>query len=285
MTQEHTFTEIRYDHPEPGIARITLAQPDSRNAQSLAMLYEINRALDLAMLDDDVVVVVVAADGPHFSSGHHLGDRSDPRDHGFPVCGCGGFDLPGAEGYLAREQEIYLGLAWRWRNLPKPTIVAVQGKAMAGGLMLAWSFDILIASDDAEFSDPVVAFGVNGFELFVHAWELGHRKAKEMLFTGDSITAAEGKELGMVNKVVPREELESTTLAMARKIARRPSMGLKLAKMSVNQSLDAQGMWTAVQAAFSLHHLGHAHNMLVHGEIVDLAGLEIIRRQARGDED
>jgi enoyl-CoA hydratase len=82
-----------------------------------------------------VKVVIMAADGPHFSSGHHLGDRSQVGDHGRPVMGVGGYDLPGAEGWMAQEQEIYLGFCWRWRNLPKPTIVQVQGKAIAGGLM------------------------------------------------------------------------------------------------------------------------------------------------------
>ncbi|MEP6995691.1 MAG: enoyl-CoA hydratase-related protein, partial [Acidobacteriota bacterium] len=130
-------------------------------------------------------------------------------DHGPPVMGVGGYSQPGAEGWMAQEQEIYLGFCWRWRNLPKPTIAQVQGKAIAGGLMLVWPFDLIIASEDAEFSDPVVAFGVNGHEFFVHAYEVGHRKAKEMLFTGDSITAAEAKTLGMVNQVVKREDLES----------------------------------------------------------------------------
>ena len=147
--------------------------------------------------------------------------------------------------------------------------------------MLIWPFDILIASEDAEFSDPVVAFGSNGHEFFVHAWEVGHRKAKEMLFTGEAITAREGKELGMVNHVVPREKLESFTLAMAEKIAERPTLGLKLAKMSVNQSLDAQGMYSAIQSAFGLHHLAHAHNSVVHGDIIDPEGIGVIRKQAK----
>ena len=276
------FTEIRYERPSERVARIVLARADRRNAQDMRMLYQINAALDLATRDDAVRVIILAADGPHFSSGHDLTESgSRVGDFGPPVNGGGGFDLPGPEGYFSREEEIYLGFCWRWRNLPKPTIAQVQGKAIAGGLMLIWPFDILIASEDAEFSDPVVAFGANGHEFFVHAWEVGHRKAKEMLFTGDSITAREGKELGMVNHVVPRDQLESFTLAMAEKIAQRPSMGLKFAKMSVNQSLDAQGMWTAIQSAFNLHHLAHAHNRVVHGQIVDPSGAEVVREQAR----
>jgi enoyl-CoA hydratase len=275
------FKQIRYDRPGVGVARITLARADIANAQDRAMLYEINTALDFAMHDDEVNVVIMAADGRHYSSGHHLTDQSPIGEHGAPVVGVGGYTLPGAEGYMAQEMEIYLGFCWRWRNLPKPTIAQVQGKVIAGGLMLVWPFDLIVASQDAQFSDPVVAFGVNGHEFFVHAYELGHRKAKELLFTGDSIGAAEAKTLGMVNQVVPRDALESFTLAMAEKIAKRPSMGLKLAKMSVNQSLDAQGMWTAVQAAFGLHHLGHTNSLVKHGIRVEPDGVRMIRDGAR----
>jgi len=275
------FKQIRYERPADRVARITLARADIRNAQDRAMLYEINTALDIAMHDDDVRVVILAADGPHFSSGHHLTDASKIGEHGAPVMGVGGYELPGAEGYMAQEQEIYLGFCWRWRNLPKPTIAQVQGKVIAGGLMLVWPCDLIVASEDAQFSDPVVAFGVNGHEFFVHAYEVGHRKAKEMLFTGDAIGGEEAKTLGMVNHVVPLADLETFTLELAEKIGKRPSIGLKLAKMSVNQSLDAQGMWTAVQAAFGLHHLGHTHALAVHGIRVEPSGARVIREGAR----
>jgi enoyl-CoA hydratase len=273
------FEQIRYEKPSVRVARITLARPDTRNAQDLKMIYEIDQALDHAMQDDSTRVVIVAADGEHFSSGHHLGDYSIMEGYGAPINVAG--PKPGPEGYMAREQRVYFDMSKRWRDLPKPTIAQVQGKALAGGLMLAWSFDLIIASDDAEFSDPVVAFGVNGFEYFVHTWEVGHRKAKEMLFTGDVITATEGKALGMVNQVVPRAQLASYTLQMAEKIGQRPSFGLKLAKMSVNQSLDAQGMASALQAAFAMHHLGHAHNVIVNQQIVDITGVDVIRKQAQ----
>ena len=159
--------------------------------------------------------------------------------------------------------------------------MSVQGKVIAGGLMLVWPFDLVVASEDARFSDPVVAFGVNGHEFFTHAWELGARKAKEMLFTGAYFTAEECHRLGMVNHVVPREELEARTLELAERIASRPAMGLKLAKLAVNQSLDAQGQWTAIQSAFGLHHLGHAQQRAEHGIPVDPEGAKIIRADAK----
>ena len=273
---------IRYEQPEKHIARIVLAREKARNAQGKQMTYELNAAFDRAAHDDEIKVIILAADGPHFSSGHDLRDRASLDDFD-PVGNWGGHGLPGAEGMMAAEHEVYLGMCWRWRNLPKPTIAQVQGKTIAGGLMLIWVCDLIVASDDATFSDPVVAFGVNGVEYFAHPWETGMRVAKEMLFTGDSIDARKAEMLGMVNHVVPRAELESTTLDLARRIAERPSMGLKLAKQSVNQAQDAQGLWTALQAAMSLQQLGHSHNQQVHGMPIDPAGIDVIRRQAKGN--
>jgi enoyl-CoA hydratase len=270
------YERIRYDVPAPGVGRVTLARPEKANAQDRKMLYELDDAFGAAMQDDDVKIVVLAADGLNFSSGHDLKDNAPVSDFG-PVTGAGGFTEPGPHGHFATEQEIYVGLCWRWRNLPKPTIAQVQGKVIAGGLMLVWPMDLVVASEDATFSDPTVAFGVNGHEYFTHAWEVGARKAKEMLFRGHALTAEECHRLGMVNHVVPRDDLERFTLQLAEEIAARPAMGLKLAKLAVNQSLDAQGQWTAIQSAIGLHHLGHAHARVLHGIPVDPSGAEVIR--------
>ena len=273
---------VQYTNPSPAVARIVLDRADTRNAQDKNMLYELNDAFDRAAQDDDVKVVILAATGSHFSSGHDLRDQSKMSDF-TPVTNWGGFSLPGSEGYMAQEQEIYLGLCWRWRNLPKPTIAEVQGKVIAGGLMLVWVCDLVIAADNAQFSDPVVAFGVNGVEYFAHPWEVGVRKAKEMLFTGEAISAEEARSLGMVNRVVQLDALQTETFELADKISKRPSMGLKLAKQSVNQMQDAQGIWTALQGAMSLQQLGHSNNQQVHGMLVDPAGAKIIRDQAKSE--
>jgi enoyl-CoA hydratase len=277
MAQEFQF--IRFEGVEDGVARIVLARPEKRNAQNKSMLYELNDALDMASHDDDCKVIVLAADGPDFSSGHDMRDR-EPLAHK-PVGTWGGFGQPGVEGHWGFEEELYLGLCWRWRNIPKPTMVEVQGRVIAGGLMLVWPFDIIVASDDARFSDPVVAFGVNGVEYFGHPWEVGVRKAKEMLFTGEALTAEECKTLGMVNHVVSREELTEFTMKMAKHIATQPMVGLKLAKQSVNQMQDAQGLWPSLQAAMSLQHIGHAHERLIHKSAVEPEGGEKIKKQAQ----
>ena len=275
------FTSIEYHlNEDTGVARITLNKPDTRNAQDKRMLYELNDAFDLAGRDDDVKCVILAANGPHFSSGHDMRDR-EPMSEFRQVTNWGGFGKPGQEGHQAMEEEMYLGLCWRWRNFPKPTLCEVQGKVIAAGLMLVWVCDIIIASDDASFSDPVVAFGVNGVEYFGHPWEFGVRKAKELLFTGGVMSAADAHMCGMVNHVVAREDLTAFTTSMAVRIAQRPSMGLRLAKQSVNQAQDVQGIWSALQSAMSLQQLGHANARVVHGIPVDPEGAKVIREGAK----
>jgi enoyl-CoA hydratase len=276
---DETWEHIRYEQPADRVARIVLARPQLANAQDYQMLSELNEAFDRATRDDSVRVIILAADGNHFSSGHDL--RAGIDMTGIDPLGtwcCFGAD--GAEGYMATEAEMYVGLCWRWRNIPKPTIAQVQGKVIAGGLMLVWPMDLVVCSEDATFADPVVAFGVNGHEYFTHAFEAGARLAKEMLFTGRPITAQEAYQRGMVNRVVARAELEQETLALAEHIARRPSFGLTLAKQSVNNSLDAMGVYTAIQAAFGLHHVGHNHNLRLYDSLVDPAGLQVVRGES-----
>jgi enoyl-CoA hydratase len=265
------LSTIRYEVVDPGdhgVAVVTLDRPESRNAQNKRMTYEMNTAFDDASRRNDVKVIVLQAEGPHFSSGHDLRDRESHREFDL-VSTHGGYGREGQEGHMAWEEEVYFQMCWRWRNLPKPLLAAAQGKTIAGGLMLLWVADVIIAAEDALFSDPVVGMGVNGVEYFAHPWELGARKAKELLFTGDWVTAADAQRLGMVNHVVPADELRSFTMAMAARIATKPSFALKLAKESVNQTLDAQGQFTALRAAFSLQHLGHAHNRVRFGIPVD----------------
>ncbi len=200
------FETILYETPAEHVARIVLNRPETRNSQDTRMLYELNDAFDTAAQDDNVKVIILAANGPHFSSGHDLREQNPYQKMSeFRTVGtwCG-FTCEGAEAQMAREKEIYIGFSERWRNVPKPTIAAVQGKVVAGGLMLIWPCDIIIASDDAQFCDPVVSFGIGGVEFFQHPWELGVRKAKELLFTSDWISAQEAQQLGMVNQIVPR---------------------------------------------------------------------------------
>lgn len=270
-----TFETVLYDCPEPGIARVTMNRPEVRNAQNLQMTYDLNAAMDRAMQDDAVRVVILAGADPHFSAGHDL--RAAPGKRlgvDFPVLSTwGGFEQPGAEGGFAREQEIYLQVTRRWRNLSKPTIAQVQGRCIAGGLMLAWACDLIYASEDALFCDPAVSMGNCGVEWFVHPWELGVRKAKELLFSSDSWTAREAEGFGMVNRVFPRETLAESVMAIARRIAAKPSFALKMSKEAVNRSVDAMGQQVAIDQTFGLHQLCHAHNLLRFGTRIDPSGI------------
>lgn len=269
------FETLLCERPSPAVLRIVMNRPEARNAQNLQMTYDLNAAFDEAVADDEVRVVILAGADPHFSAGHDLRDKGDKvlgRD--FPVVSAwGGFDAPGAEGRWAREQEIYLQNTRRWRNLSKPTIAAVQGRCIAGGLMLAWACDLIVASEDAQFCDPVVTMGVCGVEWFVHPWELGPRKAKELLWTADAWSAQEAHRLGMVNHVVPRADLSAFALALAEKIAAKPAFAVQTTKEAVNRTLDIMGQSSAVDQAFGLHHLCHAHNMMRFGSVVDPSGL------------
>ena len=243
------------------------------------MLYALDSAFAEACAERSVKVIILAADGPDFSSGHDLRESSSMAD--FSPRGIhSDFQAPGSEGWFNTELEIYRELCLRWRELPKPTIAQVQGRVIAGGLMLVWPCDLVVASDDATFVDSVVAFGVGGHEYFTHAWELGARRAKEMLFTGEPVSAAEALSVGMVNRMVPRERLEEETLGLAIRIAAQPAFALQLAKRAINHSLDAQGLRLALDGAFGLHHLAHAHNMQLHGALINPTGVERMREEA-----
>lgn len=263
---------VLYDDLGSGIARLTLNRAQARNAQNLDLLHTLDDQFTRAMRDAEVKVIILAANGPDFSAGHDLrrlldgedADRFGPRGHS------GNFDAPHHEGYMAREEETYFELCRRWRNLTKPTIAQVQGRCIAGGLMLAWVCDLIIASDDATFLDPTSAWGSNGLEWHAYTWDFGARKAKEFLFTGDTWSAQEAWRLGMVNHVVAAAELAQFTEALAGRIANKPSFGLKACKQSVNAALDAQGQQVALEAAFQIHHLTHYHNLVKNdGQMVD----------------
>lgn len=284
MTASTEFQYIVYETPEAGIARIVLNRPETANAQDTRFLYELNAAFDRAAHDDDIRVIILAANGKHFSSGHDLAEKNSyeaMHDHATVGTMCG-FTCAGAERQMAREEEIYLGFSERWRNIPKPTIAAVQGKCIAGGLMLVWPCDLIIASDDASFTDPTVSFGVGGVEFFHHLWEVGARKAKEMLFTSDALSAADAHRLGMVNQVVPREELAEAALVMARKVAAKSRFALKLTKKAINGAQDAQGRELAMQNAFHLHQLAHTHWLKLYDFLMDPTGLPEATRRALG---
>ena len=239
------FTEIDYEVVGP-VARLWHARPQARNAESQTLLDELDEALRLAVADEAVRVIVIGGRGDHFSAGHDLKEAQAKR---------AGFNV---EQRWAYESRRYYEYALRIWDCPKPTIAQVQGACIAGGFMVANMCDLVVASEDAFFADPVAhTLAAAAVEVLVHPWVMGLRKAKEMLYTGDRITAAEAHALGMVNRLVPRERLEEETLALAQRIAQAPPFGLSLVKRSLNRTLDMQGFRTALAAHFDTHQLSH----------------------------
>lgn len=252
------------------VATITLNRPEQANAQNFALLDELDAAWTRAADDDDVKVIVVRGNGKHFSSGHDLAASEAKPGEERPKNAAG--LTTSVQRIYTIEAQRYLGYSMKWRNVPKPSIAAVQGVCIAGGLLLAWPCDLIIASEDATFSDPVITMGIGGVEYHGHTWELGARLAKEILFTARAVTAEEAKQVGMVNRVVPRAELESATRELALSIAQHHPYALRMAKRAVNHTLDVQGFTTAVNAVFDMHQLGHGNALTESGwpVLVDL---------------
>jgi enoyl-CoA hydratase len=264
-----TDTPVRYEVVGP-VAWIIMDRPQFNNAQNSQMTYALDAAFRRAVADDAVQVIVLAGEGKHFSAGHDIGTPG--RDHLVPfepVHLVGDHTTrPGAELLYTREHEVYLAMCRRWRDIAKPTIAMVQGACIAGGLMLAWVCDLIVASDDAFFQDPVNRMGIPGVEYFAHGFELPPRIAKGFLLLGERMSATRAWQYGMVNEIVPRAELKGRVTAMAQEIATRPRLGNWLVKQALNHVEDLRGKRTAMDAVYHMHHFAHAQNDLVSGSAI-----------------
>ncbi len=239
------YTQIEY-LVQGAIARINHNRPETRNAESQTLLDEMDAALAEAVKDDNVRVIVIGGNGPHFSAGHDLKEAQAKR---------AGFT---AEQRYAYEELRYLDYCLRIWDCPKPTIAKVQGAAVAGGFMVANMCDLIVASDDAFFADPVCrTLAAAAVEVLIHPWVMGLRTAKDFLFTGRRMGMEEALRLGMVNRVVPLAELEAATMKLADEIASAPPFALKLTKRSLNRAFDMQGFRNSLLAHFDTHQLAH----------------------------
>jgi enoyl-CoA hydratase len=266
MTDYQFLTYETFD--EGTIARILLDRPEARNAQNRGMLVELDEAFLAAEADDRVRVVILGGTGPLFSAGHDLGSKQAVQEYAnHPTWKINGATRAGTEKRMLQEWHYYFENTRRWRNLRKITVAQVHGPVYAAGLMLAWACDLIVGSDDTVFADVVgTRLGMCGLEYFAHPWELGPRKTKELMLTGDSIDVDEAYRLGMVSKVFPRGRLEEDTLAFARRIAQLPTVTALLIKESVNETLDNQGFYNSLNACFNIHQLNHAHWAEVHAD-------------------
>ncbi|TKT75768.1 enoyl-CoA hydratase [Aquamicrobium sp. LC103] len=268
-----TETPVLYE-TEGAIAWVTMNRPTFNNAQNSQMTYALDDAFQRAVNDDEIKVIILRGAGKHFSAGHDIGTPGRDVNKSFErrLMWADHTNKPGAEMLYTREHEVYLGMCRRWRDIPKPTIALVQGACVAGGLMLAWVCDFIIASEDAFFQDPVVRMGIPGVEYFAHGFELPTRAAKEFLLLGERMPAQRAHHFGMVNQLVARDGLEQAGRDMATKLAGFPRLGLWLGKQAINNVEDLRGKRAAMDAHYHMHHFAHAQNDLVTGD--RLGGLD-----------
>jgi enoyl-CoA hydratase/carnithine racemase len=240
------YQHVLYEKTD-SVAKLTMNRPRYRNALSRVLLEELDDAFATAAADDDIRVIILAGAGDHFSAGHDLGTPEEREGWKENL-------LRGVPEQFRWSSDLYLDLSLRLRDIPKPTIAQVQGYCIFGAWIIASAMDLIVAADDGLFL-------ASHFQYFSVPWDLGARKAKEVLFQNKFLRAQEACELGLVNRVVPRAQLESETMALATEIAQNDPFGLRMVKLSVNQAQDAMGFRTAVTNA-------HARYMLL-----EIAGL------------
>ncbi len=263
--------DVRYELDGP-VARITLDRPRYRNAQSWQMLDQLDAALDRAMGDKHVKVAIVSGAGEHFSAGHDLGTPEQVEDRkrrGIPDTGLVDYET---------FRKYNLDYTLKWRNLPKPTVAMVRGYCIYGGWMIAAAMDVVFASPDARFLAGQV-------EYFSIPWDVGARKAKELLFESRFISADEARELGFVNRVVASDALESETLAWAKRVGESSHGSLRMAKLAINKIQDVQGFSASMESAFAdflvLAQMGGHPRKPAKGR--RLGGVDLALRGARGE--
>src|SRR5882672_11741708 len=226
------------------IVRIRMNRPEKRNAQDPTLINEMDAAFMAAGADPDARVIVLSGEGPSFSAGHDLEYA--------------GYDRRRYTYYtrLDMERELFVDKMLRIRNLPKPTIAQVHGHCVAAGLMLACMCDLIVCDESARFANPVVAMAMPGVQLLIEPWEIGARKAKELLYTGEALDAAEAHRLGLVNRVVAAGQLEEAVTALAERIAAMPPFAVRTVKRSINDALDFMGQGRSWEHHFLLHVAG-----------------------------
>lgn len=237
---------------EGHVCTLTMDRPEVANAQNTELIDDLDAAFDAAGADDEVRVVVLTGAGRHFSSGHDLKALvGDVEADEWRLLR----ETP--EGKFEHEKVMYFDRCLRIRDFPKPTIAAVNGSCVAAGLMLACMCDLIVAADDAMFSNPVLRMTGAAVEILVEPWEMPARKAKEFLLAAEKFTADEAERLGMVNRVVPADRLLAEAHELAEQVARVPPATAQVVKRSINKTLDLMGQRDAWDYHFMAHHWMH----------------------------
>jgi enoyl-CoA hydratase len=231
------FTQVLYE-VVGRVARVSMNRPRYKNAQSFRMLEELDEAFRRAADDPDVRVIVLRGEGETFSAGHDLGtdeQLADLRGRSF-----GGDDLYSK--LIVNWKEMQFAL--QWRDIPKPTIAAVQGYCIFNAWITMSMMDVVFAAEDAQFMPSAPSGPAR--------WDIGARKAKEILFRRRFISAQEAEALGFVNRVVPTDRLDAEVMAYANEVAEGDPADLWIAKLAVNSMLDAQGFTNDIRHAYAL---------------------------------
>jgi enoyl-CoA hydratase len=267
-----SVSAVRYE-VDGAIATITLNRPEAANAQNSELIDALDAAFDQADADDGLRVVVLAAEGKHFSAGHDLKELLAGEEHWAAMR-----DTP--EGKLAHEQTMYFDKLVRIRDFRKITIAAVQGTCSAAGLMLASMCDLIVAADDARFSNPVLRMSGVGVELLIEPWELGPRKAKEFLFCAATFSAEEAERYGLVNRVVPRADLARAAREMADQVALVPALTAEMVKESINHMVDGMGQRESWRYHFMLHQfVSNTPTALAKVDARKQGGMDAVKRE------
>lgn len=216
---------------------LTLNRPEKLNAINAEMVAALREAFRRVAADDEVKVVVVAGAGRAFSAGYDIAEEVD-------------FELEGADRWhRVLDEDVNFTLEL-W-SLPKPTIAAVRGWCLAGACEVAMACDLVVASDDARFGEPEIRYGSGPVTLLM-PFVLGQKKTNELLFTGDTIDAAEAERAGLVNRVVPEADLTAAVDELVRKIAPTPLPVLRLTKLALVRAYEAMGLRAAVNSNVDL---------------------------------
>ena len=240
------------------VATLTLNRPEKLNALSRELLAELQGALVQAREDDDVRAVVLTGSGRAFSAGADLGG---PR---------------GEHGRTLDEWSTRLDASMRRqmsvRDFPKPVIAAVNGYCLGRGCELALWCDIVIASDDAKFGEPEIRHGSMVASMI--PWLTNPQQAKLLILTGDTITAREAHQIGLVAKVVPADQLLAEAHRIARRIAKVPPFAVRYNKQAINAMYDAMGFRMAMD-------YGHKLEVLCHLRIPEAENVYGVRLEER----
>ena len=266
------MSDVRYE-VDGRIGRVTLDRPRYRNAQSRRLLEELDDVFARAVADHDVRVIVLRGEGEHFSSGHDLGTPEELADRE---------QRPWPDGQLGEQRrswELNVANTLRWRDLAKPTIAGVHGMCIYGGWMVASAMDLIVASDDARFLPA-------HFQYFSVPWDLGPRKTKELLWKAEFVTAEQAHELGFVNHVVARDELDDAVDELAGQIARQDPFVASMIKRSVNEMQDHMGFRSAITAAHATYmQIQGAGKVVPPGEEGKIRRLPSVASSLRRDRD